>query len=545
MRYGQFKLSEDEIQSLRPAVDPNDSQIDNALKSAVLKADTPEEKQDFVATVKKVVQDLNDQVKDLLKKYGNDTSESIAEDQSVQDIDPQADKKTLFRQAREAVRLALEPLKEHPDVPPTIIAQMKRSAFQSFKTGVGAGQEKEFSDDMSFIEEYDVLVKKLAAKTTGTLLALEAHYEKQAQLAREDIARGDPDSDDYHPGVEIPNVSAPKQTQVEKAVEDTIRSVFSGPAFSAKTRSEKIKTRTTLKKFLGDCVEGILPLGPLLDKGSGNVIRAFEKTQYGELSDFFQELLGKVPSGSGAGSWGPAELALSVVGTPVVKADKGDLNIGGGRMIELKASRSAKSGGRVNTEAIGTGLTGKGNYDRVWKPFAKEIGIGDDRYTEDKKSITFKSQTKKGEVTKKIKYTSWGPTLINNIINPAIESSSVNRGTVVKFVQAVALAPVMESFRKGGGHQFESNRCVNPDGTINDKNFVAEYLNMVMNFYVQTDQVSEVLVINPVTGNYHVIDANKMDTLHNKVTDGDIQLSTTYLDFTDNQSKASPQIGTA
>ena len=41
----------------------------------------------------------------------------------------------------------------------------------------------------------------------------------------------------------------------------------------------------------------------------------------------FNELLGKVPSGSGAGSWGPAELALSVVGTSVEKAEKGDLNI--------------------------------------------------------------------------------------------------------------------------------------------------------------------------------------------------------------------------
>lgn len=537
MRYSQFKLSEDDIQALRPAVDSNDLQIDNELKSAVLKADTPEEKQDFVSAVKQVTQNLSDKVTNLIKKYGGDTSESIDEDQSV-DINPQADKKTIFRQAREHVRQQMERLKGIP-IPPNELAKLKRDALKDFRAIFTAGQEKEFSDDMSFIEEYDVLVKKLAAKTTGTLLALEEHYAKQAKEAEKDTAR------DGHPGVEIPDVSAPQQTQVEKAVEDTIRSVFSGPAFSAKTRDEKIKTRTTLKKFLEECVEGILPLGPLLDKGSGNVIQAFEKTKYGELSEFFKELLGKVPSGSGAGSWGPAELALSVVGTPVVKADKGDLNIGGGRMIELKASRSAKSGGRVNTEAIGTGLTGKGNYDRVWKPFAKEIGIGDDRYTEDGKYITFKSQTKKGEVTKKIKYTSWGPTLINNIINPAIESSKVNRGTVVKFVQSVALAPVMEEYRKGGGHQFEANRCVNPDGTINDKNFVAEYLNMVMKFYVQTDQVSEVLVINPVTGNYHVIDANKMDTLHNKVTDGDIQLSTTYLDFTDNQSKASPQIGTA
>ena len=76
MRYSQFKLSEDDIQALRPAVDSNDLQIDNELKSAVLKADTPEEKQDFVSAVKQVTQNLSDKVTNLIKKYGGDTSES-------------------------------------------------------------------------------------------------------------------------------------------------------------------------------------------------------------------------------------------------------------------------------------------------------------------------------------------------------------------------------------------------------------------------------------------------------------------------------------
>lgn len=414
----------------------------------------------------------------------------------------------------------------------SVIANIKKfldSAYQRMETLVSkskaAGAEEEFQSEKEFTAEFDKLIKNIAAKATGTLEALQAHYEQQAR---------------ENPNKEIRDVKAPNQTQVEKAVEDTLKSVFSGPAYSAETREERIQTRNMLKNFLSDCVKGIISLGPLLDKGQGNIIEEFKKTKYGALTEFFNELLGKVPSGSGAGSWGPAELALSVVGTPVNKAEKGDLNIGGNRKIELKASRKAKSGGRVNTPAIGTGNSGKGEYDKVFKPFAEALGlkvIG--------KNVEFLVQTKtKGKIRKRIKYTTWGPTLINDVLNPAIKEKNVRRSAVVNLVKAVAIAPVIEDHKADAKVKFDANRVVNKDGTIDDKAFVAEYLNMAMGFYAETDGVEEVLVINPVTGNFHVVDARKMDTLHDKIANGDIQLSTTYLDFTDTQSKASPQIGT-
>ena len=80
------------------------------------------------------------------------------------------------------------------------------------------------------------------------------------------------------------------------------------------------------------------------------------------------------------------------------------------------------------------------------------------------------------------------------------------------------------------------------DSTINGKSFVAEYLNMVLQFYVETDEVEEVLIISPVVTIFSKCPTT--DTIHKKIASGDIQLSTTYLDFTDNQSKASPQLGT-
>lgn len=414
----------------------------------------------------------------------------------------------------------------------SVIANIQKfleSAYQRMESLVSkskeAGAESEFQSEKEFAADFDKLIKSVAAKATGTLEALQSHYEQQAQES---------------PDREMRDVKAPNQTQVEKAVEDTIRSVFSGPAYSAETRKEKIKSRTILKNFLGSCVKGIIKLGPMLDKGQGNIIEEFKKTKYGDLTEFFNELLGKVPSGSGAGSWGPAELALSVVGTPVNKAEKGDLNIGGNRKIELKASRTATKGGRVNTPALGTGNSGKGEYDKAFKPFAEKLGL---KVTGG--VIQYIKQTKtRGKKITRIKYTSWGPSLIDNVLNPAIKKKDIDQSTVIKFVESVAVAPVIEDNKKEARVSFNARRVVKDDATIDSKAFVAEYLNMAMGFYAETDGVEEILVINPVSGNFHVVDARKMDTLHDKIADGEIELGSNYIDFTDTQSKAGPQIGT-
>lgn len=403
----------------------------------------------------------------------------------------------------------------------------------AFKQDRRKVRDQEFSKDQTFITDFETAVRKVSAKTTGTLEALENHYqEKYKEALKKDKEL-------------IELKKAPKLTQVEKAVNDAIKGVFSDPVFKAQNRGQKERTRKLVLNFLNDCVKGIIKLGPLMDAGQGNVIEEFKKTKYEELTPMFNELLGKVPSGSGAGSWGPAELALSVVGTPVEKAEKGDLNIGGGRKIELKASRKATSGGRVNTPAIGTGLTGKSLYQQAFLNTFNKKGL--------KVKATKVKYNKKVKPNKKypdglspteIKYTSFGPTLINQVLNPFIKRKNIDKNEIIDFVRNVALAPVLDEYKDRGRELFNAEKTVNTDSTINGKSFVAEYLNMVMQFYVETDEVEEVLIISPVSGNYHVVNAKQTDTIHKKIASGDIQLSTTYLDFTDNQSKASPQLGT-
>lgn len=506
MRYSDFK------QPLREGVQ---QQLDKNLDQVGQMVDQGEEENPTVAAkVKDALQGLLAQAKQVLAKRKGEPVEAIEEDAAAATFDIIEEMKAVVAQLCGNDPTCDDPIATQINQK---IAALLKALPKAFKSEREAGAEDEFQGEKEFAAEFGQAIKRIAAKATGTLEALEAHYKTQ--------------------GIDV---DAPDQTQVEKAVEDTLHSVFASAAYGAETRKEKTKTRKMLQSFLNDCVKGVIELGPLMDQKQGNIIEAFKSTKYAELTDFFNELLGKVPAGSGAGSWGPAELALSVVGTPVNKAEKGDLNIGGNRKIELKASRKAKSGGRVNTPAIGTGNSGKGAYDAAFAPFAKQL-----RIPIKGRNVEYTRKLKTGKVSKKaLKYTSWGPSLINMVINPAIQKSDIPRSEVINFVREVALAPVVEDHKKDGKKLFKAGKTVRRDGTIDDKAFVAEYLNMVMGFYAETDGVEEVLVINPITGNFHVVDARDMSTIHDKIESGDLQLSSTYLDFTDTQSKASPQIGT-
>lgn len=508
MRYSDFK------QPLREGVQ---QQLDKNLDQVGQMVDQGEDTNPAVANkVKDALQSLLAQAKKVLAKRKGEPEpqESVSEDAAAATFDIIEELKAVVAQLCGVDPTCDDPIAVQLNQKITALLKQLPKAFSAERT---AGAEEEFQGEKEFAAEFGQAIKRIAAKATGTLEALEAHYKTQ--------------------GI---NVDAPDQTQVEKAVEDTLHSVFGSAAYGAETRKEKFKTRKLLQNFLNDCVKGVIELGPLMDQKQGNIIEAFKKTKYAELTDFFNELLGKVPAGSGAGSWGPAELALSVVGTPVNKAEKGDLNIGGNRKIELKASRKAKSGGRVNTPAIGTGNSGKGEYDAAFAPFAKKVGI-----KLNGRNVEYTIKLKTGKLSKKsLKYTSWGPSLINKVINPAIQKSDIPRSEVINFVRNVALAPVIADHKKDGQKLFKAAEVVRKDGTIDDKAFVSEYLNMVMGFYAETDGVEEVLVINPVTGNFHVVDARDTSTIHDKIASGDLQLSSTYLDFTDTQSKASPQIGT-
>ena len=414
-----------------------------------------------------------------------------------------------------------------------VIANLRKfleSAYAKITTLVSQGQqqgrEEEFAASQKFLKEFDDVIGAVTAKVTGTLNAFQANQEKQNAVDQT---------------VEVKQ--ALDETQIQKAVKGTITAIFNELAHRAATRQELIEQRKLLSEFLTKCIKGILPLTKLIDAGHGNIVNQMQNSKYKAIYNrVIKDLLGAQPAGSGAGAWGPAELGLSVIGSPVNKDAKGDLNIGGKRRIELKASKNATSGGRINTPVVNKGIGGKGDYDIAWREYSALLGI-----KQSGPQVQFQVNLKSGKVAEKsIKYTTWGPTLIEQVLNPAIRKRGIDRATTVKFLTDVAVAPVLTDYKKEARKRLKMARAVAKDGSIIGKEFLSQYIALLMSFYAEGEEkVEEILVINPVTGNFQVINANDPKGIQEKIDSGAIQTSTTWIDFTDKQSTASPQIGTA
>jgi hypothetical protein len=415
----------------------------------------------------------------------------------------------------------------------TVIANLRKfleSAYAKITALVSQGQqqgrEEEFAAGQKFLKEFDSVISAVTAKVTGTLSAFQANQVKQNAVDQT---------------VEVKQ--ALDETQIQKAVRGTITAIFSDLAHKAVSREELVKQRKLLGEFLTKCIKGIVPLTKLIDAGSGNILNQLQGSKFKAIYDrVIKDLLGAQPAGSGAGAWGPAELGLSVIGSPVNKDGKGDLNIGGNRRIELKASKNATSGGRINTPVVNKGIGGKGDYDIAWREYAPLLGI-----KQSGSQVQFQVNLKSGKVAEKsIKYTTWGPTLIDHVLNPAIRKRGIDRATTIQFLTDVAVAPVLADFKKEARKRLKMARAVAKDGSIIGKEFLSQYIALLMSFYAEGEEkVEEILVINPVTGNFQVINAGDPKGIQEKIDSGAIQTSTTWIDFTDKQSTASPQIGTA
>ena len=70
---------------------------------------------------------------------------------------------------------------------------------------------------------------------------------------------------------------------------------------------------------------------------------------------------------------------------------------------------------------------------------------------------------------------------------------------------------------------------------------------MLFDLYRQTDDVEQIMVLNPITGSFRILDEPKDMYSATEPQEGanHIQFGTTAIDFNDSQGKASPQIGIA
>jgi len=361
--------------------------------------------------------------------------------------------------------------------------------------------------------ELQKAINLIAGKVNGTLEQLEQQYKKQKK-------------DDINVKIK----TSPGDEKIRSAISIVIGGLIQ--KYQAKYNDEKKfnQFEKLIFGFLNSSKQGIIPLGSLVDAGGGNIKDAVLKTKFKQLSTigFIDELLDQMPAQTG-GAWGPGELGLAILGSPVSKGDKGDIMVGN-RKIEIKASNNPTKGGRINTSAVKTGKAGQAGATTAISNFFSKIG-----QKFNGKAIGV-SDTGKPVNAYNVNSLSW-----MQAVNRTIIQAKAKRQDVIKFLDELATAAI--NVPATGEIKFNYSGAVAKDGTVIPNEFRKEYLRVILAYYNTIEQVNDILIINPGNGNFNVVDATNIDSIMQKLKNGILGTGTTLINFGDSQAKLSPQLG--
>jgi len=402
----------------------------------------------------------------------------------------------------------------------------KKAILGMLKNLVAEAKQEEFSAGKDIINQLKSSANILAAKISGTLEALKQQYDEQ-------ISEGDP---------QAPKRDSKSPKEVNKELIDLIEGIFNKPISQANTIQQRDAVAKKVLSFMKRCEVGVIDLKAKIAAGKG-IITSGIGNEDQEILDMLENALMKAKPGKTAGNWGPGELGLAILGTPVNKGSKGDLDVGG-EMIELKASQNPKKGGRFGSTALQRGTDGKADYTEALRDLLTTAGYNP-------KQLLDKSNPKyiglvpaaKGK-TKIISHLSFGQTFIEAGLNPKIKGR-VSPDDTLNFLEMVAISCITKEYKYDIRTKPLFKNCVNGDSTINLPMFNLKYSEMLYGLYQKTDDVGKIMVMNPLTGSYFILGGPK-DLAKAAKGDGQnapIQFSTITIDFSDSQGKASPQIG--
>lgn len=328
-----------------------------------------------------------------------------------------------------------------------------------------------------------------------------------------------------------------KSTLIQKLAPE-IEKIFEFIPYSVQDIFERDLITKKLFDFMEECEKGIIQFQTLIQRKTdciGNIVKEDASDYYEIYSMIEQKLLSAVPTTGGAGSWGPGELGLSIIGSPVKKSKtKGDLIVDG-KLVELKASKNPARGGRINTDAISSGANGRKEYEDALKKLIKEANLR--KSTGEFYKFTELGTSKNGT---SIKIYNFGPKLIS-FINEKILEAKPDPQIVQNFLKKVVLSSVIKDQRSKANIDW-INDAVNPDtAEIIPNKVVYGYIFMLASFYKELENIDIIFILNPNDGSYHI--SNSPSDLVKSIDNEILSIGSTYIDFTQNQGKASPQLG--
>ena len=422
---------------------------------------------------------------------------------------------------------------------------------------LGSGMELQHQITVEWDDELEktaeILADKIVKNAEIIHSAIEANLKKDAgnktEVAEAKIKAG----------------TKEKASPMKGKIVAILKNVFEPPVRNQRELASREKKKLLVKQFMEQCKTGIIDFNDIIDNNGvhstiDQLVEKRDEEIYYEIRD---EIFVAVPSTT-AGAWGPGEVGLSLLATPVTKGSIGDLAVmtkTGLVEVELKGMQSATAGGRFNSNGVA-------KADNAAKDFRKAVDTAFEQLSEiiisgnGKQAIgdigsTFRVAQKNGK-TKPKKPVTFDLEAIDNIWNPklVVPASRIDPVTtqliMTELLREMAEAAVLEVgkqfarepinqmirdvrniFRAAEGEGFE----------LNFLGIQANISKILYSVYSGVDKKGVIMYFNTKTSNYYIVQGPQ--DMYDRLLTGKLKTGNAIIDFGAGQSPASPQVGIA
>lgn len=346
-----------------------------------------------------------------------------------------------------------------------------------------------------------------------------------------------------------------------------LKNVFEPPVRNQRDLASREKKKLLVKQFMEQCKSGIIDFNDIIENNGAHstidqLVEKRDEEIYYEIRD---EIFVAVPSTT-AGAWGPGEVGLSLLATPVTKGSIGDLAVmtANGRIeVELKGMQSAKAGGRFNSNGVAKAKDAA-------KDFRKAINTAYDQLSEiiisgnGKQAIgdigsTFRMvSNQKTGATKAKRPETFDLEAIDNIWNPklVVPASRIDpvatQLIMTELLREMAEAAVLEEGKQFAQEPIDQMvrdvrsifRAAEGEGfELNFLGIQANISKILYSVYAGVDGKGVIMYFNTKTSNYYIVQGPQ--DMYNQIQKGKLKTGNAIIDFAAGQSPASPQVGIA
>ena len=514
MRFGQFKLKEDEIKALRPVVG---NQKDAEDYVDIIQDKAEEAPQDVQKKILNGLEQINNYIKQKIQQKTNAPVDEPTQEGLESAIQEKANNtEHLMQMAKEN---GIDVSKD-----PKMLAVLQKMAQELMKQGAQIGHESLLIIKKEIEKTYAPLANKITKGGVGFAPKVELPDNEDADGYAEALAYAQEMQ-------EKANTLSKTGELVKNSIADMVNAVMEKAG-----REEKIEDAerelNRIKDFLGLCVtEPFINFDTMIRKPKGTVKEEFESSakgkQYADVYQNFGNILGRTIDKSGAGAWGPGELGLLMLSDPVRKGAKGDIETKGGKQVEVKASKKANAGARLNVEqAI------KGNLVPQYNPILQKY-FGKTT-TVDGEKVKVDHQMEQGQLN----FTTRGFNILNDMSQ---QVPNWNKQQAIQFLIDSVNIP-MKSYTSDKNYvknlASSMSGAVDDAGRFNFPGFQRAFTKLLFAIY-KSEMLDCILIVNPIMGTFLVM--NDPKDVDATVKAG--MVISGGIDFKDKQSTKSPQIG--